>query len=492
MNTQQGHIPVRRGPYPVTVTAIRSAPFPPSVSSLNPPSASSDPLGIDTWRTLPAAQQPTWPDEAKLHDVATRLSGMPPLVVANEVDQLRARLAAVARGEAFLLQGGDCAETFQTSSQADIAGKVRILLQMAVVLTYGAAMPVVKLGRVAGQYAKPRSSDIDGFGYQSYRGDMVNDLTQDHALRRPDPERIMRAYSTAASTLNLLRAYAGGGLASLDRVHSWNTAFARNTGTGQRYEQLASEIDRAVRFMRACGVHDGALEGVELYSSHEALVLEYERALTRVEDGKAYDLSGHFVWVGERTRQMDGAHIDFVSRIANPIGVKLGPTTTPELAAELVERLDPDNTPGRLTLISRMSNSKIRDALPPIIEKVQSTGHLVVWQCDPMHGNTEETATGVKTRHLDRIIDEVDGFFEVHHELGTHPGGLHVELTGDDVTECIGGTSELTAADLGRRYETACDPRLNIEQSLELAFRVAERLVAERRRRENAEPAFTR
>jgi 3-deoxy-7-phosphoheptulonate synthase len=438
-------------------------------------------LGLDVWRTFPAAQQPKWPDDVALREVALTLSGMPPLVVASEVDQLRERLAAVARGEAFLLQGGDCAETFATSTQADIAAKVRVLLQMAVVLTYGASMPVVKLGRIAGQYAKPRSSDLDVTGVPAYRGDMVNELVGE---RTPDPRRIMRAYSTAASTLNLLRAYAGGGLASLDRVHAWNAAFARSTETGTRYEKLAGEIDRAVRFMRACGVHDAALEGVELYSSHEALILEYERALTRVEDGRAYDLSGHFVWVGERTRQMGGAHLDFVSRIANPIGVKLGPTTTPEFAAELVERLDPDNTPGRLTLISRMSNAKVRDVLPAIVEKVTSTGHLVVWQCDPMHGNTEETVDGVKTRHLDRIIDEVDGFFDVHASLGTHPGGLHVELTGDDVTECIGGTAELTAADLGRRYETACDPRLNIEQSLELAFRVAERLVAERRRRD--------
>jgi 3-deoxy-7-phosphoheptulonate synthase len=351
---------------------------------------------------------------------------------------------------------------------------------MAVVLTYGASMPVVKVGRIAGQYAKPRSADLDATGRFSYRGDMVNELTGD---RTPDPRRILQAYSTAASTLNLLRAYAGGGLASLDRVHAWNTAFARSTDTGLRYEKLAAEIDRAVQFMRACGVHDAALQGVELYASHEALILEYERALTRVEDGRAYDLSAHFVWVGERTRQMDGAHLEFVSRIANPIGVKLGPTTSPEFAAELVERLDPANEPGRLTLITRMSNGKVRDVLPAIVEKVTSTGHQVVWQCDPMHGNTEETADGVKTRHLDRIIDEVDGFFDVHAELGTHPGGLHVELTGDDVTECIGGTAELTAADLGRRYETACDPRLNIEQSLELAFRVAERLVAERRSR---------
>jgi 3-deoxy-7-phosphoheptulonate synthase len=441
----------------------------------------ADDHGLDVWRTRPVAQQPSWPDDVALRDVALILAGQPPLVVASEVDQLRQRLASVARGEAFLLQGGDCAETFATSSQADIAGKVRVLLQMAVVLTYGASMPVVKLGRIAGQYAKPRSADLDASGRPSYRGDMVNDL---HGERTPDPQRLLRAYHSAASTLNLMRAYAAGGSASLARVHAWNAAFARSTDTGARYEQLASEIDRAVRFMRACGVHDAALEVVELYASHEALVLEYERALTRIEDGRAYDLSAHFVWVGERTRQMDGAHLDFVSRLANPVGVKLGPSTTPEVAAELVERLDPNGTPGRLTLISRMGNANVRDRLPPIIEKVRSTGHLVVWHCDPMHGNTETTDDGVKTRHLDRIIDEVDGFFDVHADLGTHPGGLHVELTGDDVTECIGGTNELTAADLVRRYETACDPRLNIEQSLELAFRVAERLVADRRRRD--------
>ncbi|MGI8664983.1 MAG: class II 3-deoxy-7-phosphoheptulonate synthase [Jatrophihabitans sp.] len=447
---------------------------------------SPDPAGLnlDGWRDLPAAQQPSWPDLAVLREVSATLSMRPPLVVASEVDALTSRLAQVARGEAFLLQGGDCAETFATSSQADVAGKARVLLQMAVVLTYGASMPVVKLGRMAGQYAKPRSTELDALGLPSYRGDMVNELHGDLAARTPDPRRLLQAYATAASTLNLLRAYAAGGLASLEKVHSWNTAFARDTETGSRYEQLAAEIDRAVRFMRACGVHDAALDGVELYASHEALILEYERALTRVENGRGYDLSAHFVWVGERTRQMDGAHLDFVSRIANPIGVKLGPSTTPEFAAELVERLDPDGVPGRLTLISRMGNSRVREALPPLIEKVRSTGHLVVWQCDPMHGNTEETATGIKTRHLDRIIDEVDGFFDVHAELSTHPGGLPVELTGDDVTECLGGTAELTAADLSRRYETACDPRLNLEQSLELAFRVAERLVADRQRRE--------
>ncbi len=318
-------------------------------------------LGLDAWRAKPAAQQPNWPDEDVLREVSATLAALPPLVVASEVDALRERLAAVARGEAFLLQGGDCAETFHTSSQADIAGKVRILLQMSVVLTYGASLPVVKLGRIAGQYAKPRSSDLDSTGQFSYRGDMVNDLTGD---RTPDPRRILRAYNTAASTLNLLRAFASGGLASLDRVHSWNTEFARSSSTGSRYEQLASEIDRAVQFMRACGVRDAALEGVELYAGHEALILDYERALTRIEDGRVYDLSGHFVWVGERTRQLDGAHIDFVSRIANPIGVKLGPSTSPEWAAEMVERLDPHGTPGRLTLISRMGSNQVRDALP--------------------------------------------------------------------------------------------------------------------------------
>jgi 3-deoxy-7-phosphoheptulonate synthase len=448
----------------------------PCVVTLTDPGATD--FGLDAWRELPKVQQPTWPDTAALDEVYRTLSVRPPLVVANEVDQLRERLAAVARGEAFLLQGGDCAETFATATQADIAGKVRVLLQMAVVLTYGASMPVVKLGRIAGQYAKPRSSDLDASGQPSYRGDMVNELDGE---RTPDPRRILQAYSSAASTLNLVRAYAGGGLASLEKVHAWNTEFARSTETGSRYEKLAAEIDRAVHFMKACGVNDAALDSVELYAGHEALILDYERALTRIENGRAYDLSGHFVWVGERTRQIDGAHLDFVSRIANPIGVKLGPSTTPEFAAELVERLDPHAEPGRLTLITRMSNSKIRDTLPPIVEKVTSTGRQVVWQCDPMHGNTEETSGGIKTRHLDRIIDEVDGFFDVHAELGTHPGGLHVELTGDDVTECIGGTAELTADDLGRRYETACDPRLNIEQSLELAFRVAERLVKQRR-----------
>jgi 3-deoxy-7-phosphoheptulonate synthase len=433
-------------------------------------------VDLDAWRSLPAAQQPQWPDPVALRAVADALAGMPPLVVPIEVELLRTRLAAVARGEAFLLQGGDCAETFAGATEPSLRATLKTLLQMAVVLTYGASVPVVKVARIAGQYAKPRSSTVDVLGLPSYRGDMVNDLVADATARRPDPQRIIRAYHTAASTLNLLRAFATGGEAHMRRVHDWNKDFVRMSPAGAQYEVLAREIDRAMEFMRACGVPDDALHGVELYASHEALILEYERALTRVSDGRGYDLSGHLLWVGERTRALDGAHIDFVSRIANPVGVKLGPTATPEYAAELVERLDPDDTPGRLTLISRMGHQRVRDVLPGIVEKVAGTGHLVVWQCDPMHGNTEESPSGYKTRHFERIVDEVRGFFEVHRALGTHPGGIHVELTGEDVTECLGGAQEIRDADLAGRYETACDPRLNTQQSLELAFEVAEML----------------
>ncbi|HEX5496215.1 MAG TPA: 3-deoxy-7-phosphoheptulonate synthase, partial [Mycobacteriales bacterium] len=307
-------------------------------------------------------------------------------------------------------------------------------------------------------------------------GDMVNDLAATPQARTPDPRRILRAYQTAAATLNVLRAYSHGGMADLRRVHDWNRHFVRNSRAGERYEALAREIDRALAFMRACGVRDEVLHGAEVYASHEALILEYERALTRVEDDRAYDLSGHLVWVGERTRALDGAHIDFVSRIANPIAVKLGPTTTPEFAAELVTRLDPDRIPGRLTLVTRMGSARVREVLPAIVQKVTAGGHLVVWNCDPMHGNTVESVSGYKTRHFDRIVDEVHGFFEVHRALGTHPGGIHVELTGADVTECLGGAQEIGDADLAGRYETACDPRLNTQQSLELAFLVAEML----------------
>jgi 3-deoxy-7-phosphoheptulonate synthase len=432
---------------------------------------------LDIWRTLPAAQQPTWPDRTALDEVGHTLSSVPPIVAPYEVDVLRARLAEVANGRAFVLRGGDCAETFDNNTEPHLRALTRVLLQMAVVLTYGASMPVVKIGRVAGQYAKPRSSDLDSLGLRSYRGDMVNAFTPEESVRMPDPNRMVRAYANAAAAMNMLRAFSRGGMADLHAVHDWNKEFVKNSPAGERYETIAAEIDRALKFMQAAGVNDAALRTTDLYSSHEALILDYERPLTRRDErGVAYDLSAHMVWIGERTRQLDGAHLDFFSRIANPIGVKLGPTTTPEVAVELAERLDPDRVPGRLTFISRMGNHKVRDALPPIVEKLRSTGHLVIWECDPMHGNTHESSNGYKTRHFDRIVDEVLGFFEVHRSLGTHPGGIHVELTGEDVTECLGGAQAILDADLADRYETACDPRLNSQQSLELAFLVAEML----------------
>jgi 3-deoxy-7-phosphoheptulonate synthase len=436
-----------------------------------------DAIGLDRWRELPRAQTPPWPDQAAVDDVGEVLNTVPPIVAPYEVDQLRDRLALVADGKAFLLQGGDCAETFSDNTESHLLANARTLLQMAIVLTYGASLPVIKVGRVAGQYTKPRSSPTDALGLPAYRGDMINSLAPTAAARVADPQRMIRAYANASSAMNMLRAYLGGGMADLHAVHDWNKGFVRDSAAGQRYEAIGREIDRAISFMRACGVNDDeALRTVTLYCSHEALALEYERPLTRVVGRRAYGLSGHFLWVGERTKQIDGAHVDFMSRIVNPIGVKLGSGTTPELAIELCEKLNPENVPGRLTLIARMGNNKVREVLPAIVEKVTATGARVVWQCDPMHGNTTESSNGYKTRHFDRIVDEVLGYFEVHRELGTHPGGLHVELTGEDVTECLGGAQAIEDADLQRRYETACDPRLNTQQSLELAFLVAEML----------------
>jgi 3-deoxy-7-phosphoheptulonate synthase len=438
-------------------------------------------LGLDAWRSLPALQQPRWPDAAAVREVASTLAAVPPVVMPYEVDALREQLASVARGEAFLLQGGDCAETFDTNTEPHLVAGFRTLLQMAVVLTYGASVPIVKVGRVAGQYAKPRSAELDAIGLASYRGDMVNSLEPTPEARVHDPQRMVRAYANASAAMNMLRAFSRAGLADLHSVHDWNKDFVRRSKAGRRYEIVAGEIDRALGFMRACGVSDAALHGVDFYASHEGLILEYERALTRpgTENPEtAYDLSGHLVWIGERTRDLDGAHVDFFTRIANPIGLKLGPTTTPEYAVEAVERLNPNAIPGRLTLVCRMGNRNVREVLPAIVEKVTATGSPVVWCCDPMHGNTEESESGYKTRHFDRIVDEVLGFFEVHRGLGTHPGGVHVELTGEDVTECLGGAQEIRDADLSGRYETACDPRLNTQQSLELAFLVAEMLRA--------------
>lgn len=432
--------------------------------------------GLDSALALPAAQQPDWPDADAVRMVRTVLESVPPIAVPAEVDRLRGYLADVSLGRAFLLQGGDCAETFVDNTEPHIKANIRTLLQMAVVLTYGASVPVVKIGRIAGQYAKPRSSGTDALGLPSYRGDMVNSLTANEEARVPDPSRMIRAYANAAAAMNLVRALTAAGLADLHRVHDWNKDFVRCSPAGARYEAMAAEIDRGLRFMMACGVDDDSLHGVQLFASHEALVLDYERAMLRLDDGKLYDLSSHYVWVGERTRQLDGAHIAFTALLANPIGLKIGPGTTPELAVEYVQRLNPDAIPGRLTLVSRMGSARVRDILPGIIEKVTATGHPVIWQCDPMHGNTVESTTGYKTRHFDRIVDEVQGFFEVHRALGTYPGGIHVELTGEDVTECLGGAQDISDADLHGRYETACDPRLNTQQALELAFLVAEML----------------
>jgi 3-deoxy-7-phosphoheptulonate synthase len=436
-----------------------------------------------TWQDLPAAQQPEWPDAGILADARAELASLPPLVFAGECDDLRDRLAVAAAGEAFVLMGGDCAERFSGANADEIRAKLKTVLQMAVVLTYGASLPVVKIGRIAGQYAKPRSSafeTIDGIDYPSYRGDAVNDLVADQAARVPNPMRLVEAYHRSAATLNLVRAFTQGGYADLRQVHAWNTDFVRDSAAGERYEKLAGEIDRALAFMRAIGADPEELHRVEFYAGHEALLLDYERALTRIDSrtGVPYDVSGHFVWVGERTRQMDGAHVDFAARIHNPIGVKLGPTTSPDDAVALMERLDPEGIPGRLTLITRMGAGKIREALPAIVEKVTATGRPALWVCDPMHGNTFTAESGHKTRRFDDVIDEVKGFFEVHADLGTHPGGIHIELTGDEVTECVGGAEGLSEGDLPMRYETACDPRLNRAQSLELAFLVAEMLRA--------------
>lgn len=444
---------------------------------------------LDIWRSLPARQQPSWPDQEELAAAFAELSALPPLVTAPEVRSLTDRLAMVARGEAFLLQGGDCAETFAANTADKIRDKVKTLLQMAVALTYGASTPVVKVARIAGQYAKPRSADIEAStGLPSYRGDAVNDIAPNAQARRPNPKRMVDAYHQSAVALNLVRAFATGGFADLSKVHEWNKAFVRDSAAGRRYELMAVDIERALAFMAACGIdldRTAALTGVEMFTSHEGLLMEYERALTRTEEatGEVYDLSAHMIWIGERTRDLDGAHVDFLSRVGNPIGCKIGPKATPDEVLELTERLNPDHVPGRLTLIARMGAKRVRDALPPIIDKVNSAGHPVVWSCDPMHGNTRDVG-GVKTRHFDDVLDEVFGFFEVHKGLGTHPGGLHIELTGENVTECLGGAEMIGEADLGGRYETACDPRLNTGQALELAFLVAESLQQARAERD--------
>jgi 3-deoxy-7-phosphoheptulonate synthase len=435
--------------------------------------------GAEGWRALPAAQQPEWPDPARLAAVTRELAGLPPLVFAGECDLLKQRLAAVARGEAIVLQGGDCAETFSGATAESVRAKLQTLLQMAVVLTYGASVPVVKIGRMAGQFAKPRSRPSEergGIELPVYRGDAVNGLEFSPAARTPDPARLLRAYHCSAVTLNLCRAFATGGYADLRQVHAWNQDFVQASPAGQRYERLAGEIDRALAFMRACGADPEELHAVELYSSHEALLLDYEEALTRADprSGLPYDTSAHFLWIGERTRDPSGAHVEFARAIGNPVGVKVGPDATPSDVIALIDRLNPGREPGRLTLITRMGAARIRDALPPLIRAVTAEGIEVPWVCDPMHGNTFEAPSGHKTRRVRDVVDEVQGFFEVHRRLGTHPGGIHIEFTGDNVTECMGGSHEIAADDLPQRYETACDPRLNRSQALDLAFMVAD------------------
>ncbi len=436
---------------------------------------------LDELHALGAAQQPTYADAAALDRAVGQLRRMPPLVFAGECDDLRERMAAVARGEAFLLQGGDCAETFEGVTAENVRNKLRVLLSMAVVLTYAASVPVVKLGRLAGQYAKPRSSDSETRGdvtLPAYRGDAVNGFDFTPEARAHDPQRLVDVYHASSATLNLARAFTTGGYADLRQMHEWNKDFVKRSPVGVSYERIGAEIDRALAFMDAIGVDPDEFHAVDFYSSHEALILEYEHALTRIDSRTElpYDVSGHFVWIGERTRQLDGAHVELLSRIANPIGVKLGPTTSPDDAIALYEKLNPERTPGKITFITRFGAGRIRDLLPNLVEKVTAAGLEVAWVCDPMHGNTFEASTGFKTREFDDVIDEVRGFFEVHRSLGTWPGGLHVELTGDDVTECLGGGQRVSAEDLSSRYETLCDPRLNREQSLELAFLVAEML----------------
>ena len=432
---------------------------------------------------LNPAQQPTYPERALVDSTVAQLRAARPLVFAAECDELTTKLAAVARGEAFLLQGGDCAETFAGVTADNTRNKLRVLLQMAVVLTYAASVPVVKLGRLAGQYAKPRSSDLEtraGVTLPAYRGDAVNGFEFTAESRVPDPARLLEVHRTSAATLSMIRAFISGGYADLRQVHTWNTDFVAESAAGQRYEAMAHEIDRAMAFMEAIGADPDEFHHVDFHISHEALVLEYEHAMSRLDSRtqQHYDLSGHFVWIGERTRQLTGAHVELLSQVRNPIGVKLGPTTTADDAIALAGRLNPDNEAGRLTFITRFGAGRIRDGLPSLVEKVSAAGLQVAWVCDPMHGNTFEASSGYKTRRFDDVIEEVQGFFDVHHELGTWPGGVHVELTGDDVTECVGGGEELLEIDLGNRYESVCDPRLNRVQSLELAFLVAEMLRA--------------
>jgi 3-deoxy-7-phosphoheptulonate synthase len=435
-----------------------------------------------SWRARHAAQSPTWPDLEHLSRVEAQLATKPPLVFAGEVRRLQEHLALVAQGKAFLLQAGDCAESFHEGSADSIRDKLKVILQMAVALTYAAGVPVIKVGRIAGQFAKPRSDEFeerDGVRLDSFRGHIVNDEQFDADSRRPDPERMLAAYHQSVATLNLLRAFTTGGFAALSRVHAWNQEFVANSLEGKRYEVVADEIERALQFMKACGIDlhdDNALQAVDFYTSHESLILPYEQALTRRDSltGDWYDCSAHMLWIGDRTRQIDGAHVEFLRGVANPVGLKVGPSMGVEELVALTNALNPQNVAGRLTLIARMGHDRVADKLPTLVQALSDEGANVVWACDPMHGNTFVASGGQKTRRFDDVLSETAQFFDIHQGLGTWPGGLHIELTGDNVTECLGGGSRLGEGDLDLNYTSICDPRLNATQSLDMAFHVAE------------------
>lgn len=442
------------------------------------------PWSPESWRDKPAKQLPSYPDKDALKSAESELAKQPPLVFAGEARNLKRELAEVSHGNAFLLQGGDCAESFAEFGAPKIRDTFRVILQMAIALTFAGSLPVVKLGRVAGQFAKPRSSDFETQGdveLPSYRGDIINSLEFDEKSRIPDPQRMLKAYHQAAATLNLLRAFAHGGYADLHRVHKWNLDFVKDSPLGARYEDLASRIDDSLSFMAACGITGDTVPKIretDFYTSHEALLLPYEEALTRVDSttGDWYDTSAHFLWIGARTHQLDGAQIEFVRGIHNPLGLKVSPDVDADTLLKLIDILNPDNEAGRLTLISRMGHDKVEDSLAPLLRAVKNEGRNVVWSCDPMHGNTTKADSGYKTRKFNYVLAEVQGFFNAHKAEGTHPGGIHLELTGQDVTECTGGAEDIGDADLSSRYHTHCDPRLNANQALELAFLIADEL----------------
>ncbi len=438
----------------------------------------------DSWRKFPIKQQPNWPDKAKLKNVSARLSDLPPLVAASEIDRLKAQLASVQEGKAFLLQGGDCAESFAEFSQDNLSDYFRVLLQMTVALMYGAGCPVVKVGRIAGQFAKPRSEDTEKVGGKelpSYRGDMVNSQEFNEKDRAPDPENMIKVYNQSTATINYLRLLAKGGFASLSTISGWNQDFVKKSPQGKRFQDILDGIEDAMSFIKACGLNlddTSHLREAEFFISHEGLVLEYEQPFTRIDadTNKYYDLSAHMIWIGDRTRTLNEAHVEFFRGIANPIACKVGPSMTPDELVKLIDILNPDNEAGRLTLIARFGAGKIAEKLPPLVRAVKKAGKKAVWSCDPMHGNTQKAPNGYKTRHFNNILAELRSFFEIHKAEGTYAGGVHFEMTGQDVTECTGGAQAISEVDLGNRYHTHCDPRLNASQSLELAFLIAEEL----------------